>query len=62
MSTRKDFQVMIYYKSYRANVRAKVNSLRACSDGSETAKNVCLSEVDKFLQLMDQYINLLVDE
>jgi uncharacterized protein len=62
LKTKKEYQLLIYYKSYRANVRAKVNSLRARSSGNDAVKNVCLSEVNKYLTLMDNYINLLAVE
>lgn len=43
-----------YYKCYRANVRAKVNALRAqSSEGEVQIKN--LAEVQKYLTLMDAY-------
>lgn len=44
-----------YYKSYRANVRAKVNALRAMqAKGSVRQQN--LVDVKKYLDLMDQYM------
>ncbi|MEQ9591122.1 MAG: hypothetical protein RLN86_00910 [Cyclobacteriaceae bacterium] len=48
--------LFIYYKAYRANVRAKVNSLRARSteEGSELERP--LTEVDKYLKLMNHYM------
>jgi len=51
-----DRSLFIYYKSYRANVRAKVNSLRAKSAANETDKAKALSAADKYLRLMDGYI------
>jgi aminoglycoside phosphotransferase family enzyme len=59
MRTRGDKALFIYYKSYRANVRAKVNSLRAKSAGNTTAKTKALSEVDKYLRLMNGYLRSL---
>jgi aminoglycoside phosphotransferase family enzyme len=53
---------MPYYKCYRANIRAKVNSLRARSADNETAKIAFLKETNKYLQLMDRYINRLAVE
>ncbi|HNR05835.1 MAG TPA: hypothetical protein PKM27_00890 [Saprospiraceae bacterium] len=44
-----------YYKSYRANVRAKVNALRAMkAEGAQRKKY--LDEVKKYLKLMDGYL------
>ena len=59
METNEDHQLFIYYKSYRANIRAKVNSLRARSAGNERARIIYLDEVNKYLGLMDHYIKLL---
>ncbi|OQP63832.1 hypothetical protein A3860_23115 [Niastella vici] len=62
VETNKDHQLFVYYKSYRANVRAKVNSLRARSAGNEMARIIYLDEVNKYLGLMDHYIKLLTIE
>lgn len=44
-----------YYKSYRANVRAKVNALRAMkAEGAQRIKN--LDDVKKYLTLMENYL------
>lgn len=56
MITDKDKSLFIYYKSYRANIRAKVNSLRAKSAENSTDKTKALSAADKYLLLMDSYI------
>ena len=43
-----------YYKCYRANVRAKVNALRAkTAEGDVLRKN--LADINKYLELMDSY-------
>lgn len=48
-----------YYKCYRANVRAKVNTLRAMqADGDQLRKS--LADVRKYLQLMNTYLDELV--
>ena len=48
-----------YYKSYRANVRAKVNALRAMTaEGTQRIKN--LDDVKKYLTLMKNYLASLV--
>ncbi len=48
-----------YYKSYRANVRAKVNSLRAQIAREPIARTKALAEADKFLLLMEGYLKSL---
>jgi aminoglycoside phosphotransferase family enzyme len=55
MKTKEDRSLFIYYKSYRANVRAKVNSLRAKSAANEE-KTKALSAADKYLSLMESYL------
>jgi len=47
-----DRKLFNYYKSYRANIRAKVNSIRAHNTGNETEKNDCLKLTWKYLLLM----------
>lgn len=59
LKTKADYLLFIYYKCYRANVRAKVNSLRARSAVNETTKNECLAQTEKYLRLMDRYVSLL---
>jgi aminoglycoside phosphotransferase family enzyme len=54
-----DNMLFIYYKSYRSNIRSKVNSLRAKTAKDETQKKNALSESVKYLELMNGYINLL---
>ncbi len=56
IKTREDQSLFIYYKSYRANIRAKVNSLRAKSSKNDTEKNKALAEAKKYLRLMDVYL------
>ena len=50
--------LFIYYKSYRANVRAKVNSLRAKSATDDHTRTVALEEVNTYLRLMESYMVL----
>lgn len=59
MRDEKEYRLFIYYKSYRANVRAKVNSLRAKSATDSTSKKKALEEVRKYLRLMDSYLTEL---
>lgn len=56
LQTREDRSLFIYYKSYRANIRAKVNSLRAKSAADEEEKTKALSAADKYLTLMESYM------
>ena len=60
MVTDEERRLFIYYKSYRANIRAKVNSLRAKTAINITDKTNALNAVDKYLLLMNSYINSLV--
>jgi len=59
MMTDSDSQLFVYYKSYRANIRAKVNSLRARSAATNIEKVKSLSAVSKYLELMDSYLSSL---
>ena len=56
MRTSEERNLFVYYKSYRANVRAKVNSLRAKSAANKTDENRALADAEKYLQLMDHYL------
>ncbi len=59
MKSSKEHHLFVYYKAYRANVRAKVNSLRAKSAVNEKERTKALSEVDKYLRLMESYLKTL---
>ncbi len=59
MKTSTEHRLFVYYKAYRANVRAKVNSLRAKSAVHRKERTKALSEVDKYLRLMEHYLNTL---
>ena len=56
MRTQEDENLFLYYKAYRANVRAKVNSLRAKDAADAAQKKLCLQEVSRYLQLMNRYL------
>lgn len=56
MRNEMEHQLFIYYKSYRANVRAKVNSLRASSSSNKVDKELFLAETEKYLNLMNSYL------
>jgi aminoglycoside phosphotransferase family enzyme len=51
----KEVQLFNYYKCYRANVRAKVNCLRAIQTNDEEEIGKYLVEIRKYLELMDSY-------
>jgi aminoglycoside phosphotransferase family enzyme len=53
------FDLFTYYKGYRANVRAKVNSLRARSALNEQDRKSGLVETGKYLQLMNGYMKTI---
>ncbi len=59
MRNREERQLFTYYKSYRANVRAKVNSLRAKSATGEKSRAHALAEAGKYLKLMESYLTSL---
>ncbi len=59
MRTEDERKLFIYYKSYRANIRAKVNSLRARSATDKADKINALSVAGKYLELMESYITIL---
>ena len=59
MKSSKEHHLFVFYKAYRANVRAKVNSLRARSAVNEQERTKALSEVDKYLRLMESYLKTL---
>lgn len=48
--------LFIYFKSYRANVRAKVNALRAMTASSDSQQAQSLKECERYLRLMQSYI------
>ena len=59
IKTRQDYALFTYYKAYRANIRAKVNSLRAKSTKNKTDKTKALGMAKKYLLLMDSYLESL---
>jgi len=59
--TRYDHQLFIYFKSYRANIRAKINSLRAQSTVQLGEVNRYLAETGKYLGLLNRYMGMLFD-
>jgi aminoglycoside phosphotransferase family enzyme len=59
MRSSEEHHLFVFYKAYRANVRAKVNSLRAKSAVNEKERTKALSEADKYLRLMESYLRTL---
>jgi len=59
MKSSKERYLFVFYKAYRANVRAKVNSLRAKSAVNKKERTKALSEVEKYLRLMESYLKTL---
>jgi aminoglycoside phosphotransferase family enzyme len=57
MKTAGDRSLFIYYKSYRANIRAKVNSLRAGTATDKSEKKKALLTADKYLNMMYGYLH-----
>ena len=53
-----DKKLFVYYKAYRANVRAKVNALRMKEAKNETTQKL-QQDCIKYLQLMQDYMNCL---
>jgi aminoglycoside phosphotransferase family enzyme len=56
MISKEDLSLFIYYKSYRANIRAKVNSLRARTAADKTEKKKALLTTNKYLKMMEGYL------
>lgn len=52
-------KLFLYYKAYRANVRAKVNSLRAKNATDPVFKKKALLQAKIYLALMDSYLTEL---
>jgi aminoglycoside phosphotransferase family enzyme len=61
MTAPADYSLFIYYKCYRANVRVKVNSLRAKSAIDQANRRSAITEAARYLHLMNRYI-LMLDE
>ncbi|HEY9342509.1 MAG TPA: hypothetical protein VIQ23_13070 [Hanamia sp.] len=59
MKTENERGLFVYYKSYRANIRAKVNALRAKSATTNEEKTKSLAASEKYLYLMENYLKEL---
>lgn len=53
-----DNSLYVYYKAYRANIRAKVNSLRARSARSDAERSTALHAAEHYLRLMENYLRM----
>lgn len=60
LGTQEEQDLFVYYKAYRANVRAKVNSLRARSAATSNEKSSGLAAAEKYLSLMNGYMDELI--
>lgn len=58
ISNGEEEELFIYYKSYRANIRAKVHCIRARGAEDKTLQQE-LSSCRKYLLMMDEYLQLL---
>lgn len=58
--TTEEQQLFIYYKLYRANVRAKVNALKALQTKDKRESGEIGNEVRRYLSLMEEYMKLLL--
>ncbi len=52
----RDRALLLFFKTYRANVRAKVNALRLISEEIGYDRQELIFEIRKYLKLMDQYV------
>jgi len=59
MRTKEEEKLFLYFESYRANVRAKVNSYRARSATTPEERDAALREAEKYLWLMKEYLEQL---
>ena len=57
MKTSEDSALFIYYKMYRANIRAKVNGLRAKSASSDEETSKAIKASEKYLHQMKMYLD-----
>lgn len=62
IKTDEDRRLFIYYKGYRSNIRAKVNSLRVREADNDSGRKLLLAEVNKYLTLMDHYMKALATQ
>ena len=54
-----EMRLFVYFKAYRANVRAKVNALRAKQEKQPDQLKKNFAAVDKYLKLMSFYLSEL---
>lgn len=56
MKTPEERALFVYYKMYRANIRAKVNGLRAMSATGDDDRKASLNTAEKYLTQMSHYM------
>lgn len=56
-----DHRIFLYYKCYRANVRAKVHVLAAAQEEDPVKINTHVRAARKYLALMENYMNAMAD-
>jgi aminoglycoside phosphotransferase family enzyme len=54
-----EWMLFTYYKSYRANVRAKVNALRAMQVEDSDQQQGFIEVAKAYLRLMESYFEIL---
>jgi aminoglycoside phosphotransferase family enzyme len=59
MRTKEEEKLFLYFESYRANVRAKVNCYRARSATTREERDAALRQAEKYLRLMKEYLEQL---
>jgi aminoglycoside phosphotransferase family enzyme len=57
--TKEEEKLFLYFESYRANVRAKVNSYRARTAVTLDERDAALRQAEKYLWLMKEYLEQL---
>ncbi|HVV03697.1 MAG TPA: hypothetical protein VHC96_05705 [Puia sp.] len=59
MRTKEEEKLFLYFESYRANVRAKVNGYRARIATTREERDAALRQTEKYLRLMKEYVEQL---
>jgi len=61
VNTEEERNLFIFYKAYRANIRAKVHSLRAQDANNEKERGQALKNAHKYLLLMSNYLKSITE-
>ena len=61
VNTEEERNLFIFYKAYRANIRAKVNSLRAEDANTENERGQALKTAHNYLLLMSNYLRIITE-